>query len=266
MRTGGYRFVRLGCLVALWLVCQGTGSAAPSEMEMNGIVTVPGDKRVFIKTQDAAGREINYMLVEGQSRGGIKLLSVDMNNNVAVFDNHGTSQILKICPTPELTAISATSQIQRMASSFSQPLAATDKTLAATDKTPSQASTAANPSNATGERLNSGYAPVAVIGGNSSTASGSAPPDTTTGANPANETAAETPSASASSSPGNNTSWWYTGSQDIEQARLETADAVRQGVLPPYPLTPLTPPGTPPELIGPGQAYFNHFTKQYRSN
>ena len=45
-------------------------------------------------------------------------------------------------------------------------------------------------------------------------------------------------------------------SKEFEQLRIQTADAVLSGVDEPLPLTPLTPAGTPAELIGPDQAWF----------
>jgi hypothetical protein len=50
--------------------------------------------------------------------------------------------------------------------------------------------------------------------------------------------------------------FWVRASQEFEQLRIQTADAVRSGVDEPIPLTPLTPAGTPAELIGPDQAWF----------
>jgi len=58
-------------------------------------------------------------------------------------------------------------------------------------------------------------------------------------------------------------SWWYTGAQEMEAARLATAAAVRRGEAEPFPLTPLTPVGTPAELISAEQRYFNHFVPQF---
>ena len=58
-------------------------------------------------------------------------------------------------------------------------------------------------------------------------------------------------------------SWWYRGSQQMEAARVATAAVVGRGELPAYPLTPLTPPGTPAVLIGSDQLYFNHFVRQF---
>jgi hypothetical protein len=204
------------------------------------------------------------MLVEGQSRGGVKLLSVDTKNAVAKFDNHGTLQVVRICSTPELTVVAALKN-QAGAPSPAHPAAAMAKA-------PGQAPTAGS-SSAGAEGFNPGFLPIAVSSRNSSTASGggatgatagTAVTDTTTvgttvtGIETANGSTAGTPATSDPLSWAKST-WWYTGSQDVEQARAETADAVHSGALPPYPLTPLTPPGTPPELIGPGQAFFNHF-------
>ena len=50
--------------------------------------------------------------------------------------------------------------------------------------------------------------------------------------------------------------FWMKASKEFEQLRIQTADAVRSGVNEPIPLTPLTPAGTPAELIGPDQAWF----------
>jgi hypothetical protein len=259
------RFLRLACMFMLMTAGHGWGSVTPWEIEVKGIVTVLDDRRVFITTHDPAGGEKSYILAEEQSRDGIKLLSVDIKNNVAQFDNHGTLQVLRICSTPELTTVSAASQTT--AASLTRP--------AAMGGTPAQTSTAANSSNETVEGFNSGFATVVAStasskntstgSGNASASSGNASTDAATGANPANGSTTGASSTSGSSSSEINT-WWYGGSQDIERARLETEDAVRQGVLPPYPLTPLTPPGTPTELIGPGQAFFNHFNPQYRVN
>jgi len=277
MKMGGCQFVRIACLFMLVLAGHGRGSVTPWKIEVKGIAAILDDRRVFIATQDPAGVEKNHVLVEGQSCGGIKLLSVDVKNSVAKFDNHGTLQFLRICSTPELTMASAASRNQTATASLARP--------AAMAGTPVQASTAANSSKETVEGFNSGFATVAASAAsgkdssskNSSTDSGNTSTDTTTstgtitrkeaatGMDTANGSAKETSSLSASSSSEIN-SWWYTGSQDIEQARLETEDAVRQGILPAYPLTPLTPRGTPPELIGAGQAFFNHFATPYRVN
>jgi hypothetical protein len=242
---------------------------------MNGIVTVLGDKRVIIRTHDASGAEMSYMLVEGQSRGGIKLLSVDTKNGVAKFDNHGALQVVRICSTPELTVAAAALKNQVSAPSPAHPAAAVDRA-------PAPAPTAAS-SAAGAEEFNPGYLPVAASGRNSPAASGGGTTDTTPGTGTAGTAATETTTVGMTtagtgtandSSAGTSTAsdplawakntWWYTGSQDIEQARTETADAVRNGALPAYPLTPLTPAATPADLIGPGQAFFNHFAPVYR--
>lgn len=251
------QFLRLACLFMLMTAGHGWGSVTPWEIEVKGIVTVLDDRRVFITTHDPAGGEKSYMLAEGQSCGGITLLSVDVKNNAAQFDNHGTLQVLRICSTPELAVTSVSSQNQTAAASLVRP--------AAMGGTPAQASTTANSSNETVEGFNSDFATVVAStasskntstgSGNASANSGNASTDVATGA-----------SSTSGSSSSEINAWWYGGSQDIERARLETEDAVRQGALPPYPLTPLTPPGTPTELIGPGQAFFNHFNPQYRVN
>ncbi len=50
--------------------------------------------------------------------------------------------------------------------------------------------------------------------------------------------------------------FWVRASQEFEQLRIQTADLVLSGVDEPIPLTPLTPAGTPAELIGPDRAWF----------
>jgi hypothetical protein len=51
---------------------------------------------------------------------------------------------------------------------------------------------------------------------------------------------------------------WYQESASIEQNRLETAQSVLAGEMTPWPRTPLTPAGTPANLIA-GETFFaNH--------
>ena len=50
---------------------------------------------------------------------------------------------------------------------------------------------------------------------------------------------------------------WYQESVSIEQSRLETAQSVLAGEMTPWPRTPLTPAGTPANLIA-GETFFSN--------
>ena len=202
---------------------------APPEIFFNGIFTLFGDHRVLFKTHSGGPEEKSFMLAEGEARDGIRLLAVDIHAGIAQFDNHGVIQKISICPTPDLgTAASAT--ITAGQKSFSG--AASAPAVAAGE--PGSFS-AANGIDATAQAAEK-------AGADFSTGRTSQP---------------------VSKQDATQNTWWYRGSQQMEAARVATAAAVQRGELPAYPLTPLTPPGTPAVLIGSDQLYFNHFVRQF---
>jgi hypothetical protein len=208
---------------------------APPEIFFNGIFTLFGDHRVLFKTHSGDPEEKSFMLAEGEARDGIRLLAVDIHASIAQFDNHGVIQKISICPTPDLvTAASAT--ITAGQKSFSGASSATAVAAGGPDSF-SPATSAASSFSAA-----NGIDAAAQTGADASAGQTDKP---------------------VSKKDATQNTWWYRGSQQMEAARVATAAVVGRGELPAYPLTPLTPPGTPAVLIGSDQLYFNHFVRQF---
>lgn len=212
---------------------------APPEIFFNGIFTLFGDHRVLFKTHSGDPEEKSFMLAEGEARDGIRLLAVDIHAGIAQFDNHGVIQKISICPTPDLvTAASAT--ITAGQKSFS--------------------GAASSPAVAAGEP--GSFSPTTAAASSFSAANGIAAAAQTAKKTGADASVGQTGQTVSEKAAAQN-SWWYRGSQQMEAARVATAAAVQRGELPAYPLTPLTPSGTPAVLIGSDQLYFNHFVRQF---
>ena len=221
------------CLLALACLAR---AGQPPEIFFNGLVTLFGDKRVLFKTDAGTAAEQSFFLAEGESRLGIRLISVDTASATALFDNHGTLQKISICPTPHPAAATVANGQGRQSN---PPSAAGAGGFAG------QSDSISASSDPAGQSVNETFS-----GGGSA---GKSP----TGSAESNTSSGQDQPASPQNS------WWYRGAQQMEAARLATADAVQRGELPPYPLTPLTPPGTATALIGPDRLYFNHFERQF---
>jgi hypothetical protein len=212
---------------------------APPEIFFNGIFTLFGDHRVLFKTHSGNPEEKSFMLAEGEARDGIRLLAVDIHAGIAQFDNHGVIQKISICPTPDLGP-AANATITAGQKSFSGASSAT--AVAAGEPGLFSPATAAASSFSAANGIDATAQAAEKAGADFSTGRTSQP---------------------VSKQDATQNTWWYRGSQQMEAARVATAAAVERGELPAYPLTPLTPPGTPAVLIGSDQLYFNHFVRQF---
>ena len=85
----------------LALVCL-AGAQTPPAILVNGVISILGDRRVAFTTDPGTATAKDFMLAEGESRLGIRLVSVDIRSATAIFDNHGTRQKISICATPNL--------------------------------------------------------------------------------------------------------------------------------------------------------------------
>ena len=251
--------MKLHALVATGLLIMGFNASAadstappaptPAAVVLDGIMNLQGDKWAFFKVNFSGGvPDAEFMLAEGQARFGIQLVAINPQSRTAVIRNQDRTQTLSICQTPALLAgtVSGVPAAAGSGDGFSaagRVSASNEETLAA------EASRFAHPVNAAGW----GGKPNAATGNsgnNSTSANDSGTASTGSGAN----TAAD----------GSNTTherlyqWWVNDAQKIEQARMETAQRVLAGEWPPYPLTPLTPAGTPPQLIGPDSLFMEH--------
>jgi len=243
----------------------------PPEIILNGIMTAFGDRSALFKVKppQAAGKQF-YLLSEGERAGGIELLSVDVKASTIKVRNQGVIQIIALCQPPRLLSISGAAAPAGNGG-INRPdnqgfLSGNGQTVEG--KTPGAL---------VGQFSQSGYVWSAGIPGLPATKSSANNNDNTGSQNPrtANSSTTDfgtansgtTDSGAADSSPTDSGGvadpgiqevepFWVRASKEFEQLRIQTADAVRSGVDEPIPLTPLTPAGTPAELIGPDRAWF----------
>ena len=240
-----------GAVVILTAGASGPKLSPPDAVILNGVIEIFGNKRAFFqKPGPNPSSAQTFSLAEGESADGIHLLSVSFTQESVMINNHGHVQNIHICAAPVLLAAArmrnmgnpapqtkskATIPAQSGAgadSSTDNPGANGDVVFNADSSGFRGGGMAVNPNEKNPGSSNPSSSPVA---GNDNPASGS--PASGNGSN---------------SNPTDNQQyvWWYAEAQKIEKTRLETASRVMAGEWPPEPLTPLTPPGTPAQLIG----------------
>lgn len=225
---------------------------SPPEITLNGLTTILGDKLAMFRTSGPEG-EKSYLIAEGEQQDGIAVLSVNVQTGVVKVNNHGLVQTISICSTPALvsSAAGAASGAAAAKPGGKSPGAMSVANLPApAGETQPSAGDTASPSGV-----------VLATGGSHS--DGSASGNSQTGGSQTGGSQQAGGSPSAASGSGNITDyavqgyhWWIQEAQKVEQARSATAQQVLDGSIPPYPLTPLTPAGTPAPLIGSGKIFF----------
>jgi hypothetical protein len=222
----------------------------PPEITLNGIMTIFGDKRALFKMRTQSGEEKSFILSEGQRDGDIELLSVDIKQNTITVNNRGVIQTVAICKAPVLPMIenpvAANGGVNQAANDNSKNSGNPDQMSAPEFQNVNGQPTTFQP----GYQAGLAGSKAASSTDKGTTANGAAANgnQNSDGSNP----------ASANFSTPKMDPWWIRGSKMVEQARLDSADAVLHGTADPQPLTPLTPPGTPANLIGPSQLFFEH--------
>ena len=222
----------------------------PLSITLTGVTTVLGDRRALFKTPSTGvvGWK-QHMLVEGQSEDEIKLLAIDVPMGTARFINHGVLQIVAICKTPSLAVGifsglgEAPSTVAANGVRFNNNFQSARQPVESPDGSPFVRGGAGRGGAATGAAANAGTP------GSSSPGSGASISTPGWGAATVDTFALD-----------GTEPWWLAGSKLTEQARLRSAADVQAGLADPQPLTPLTPPGTPADLVGPDQAYFIHWS------
>jgi hypothetical protein len=207
----------------------------PPAITLNGLMTIFGDKRALFKVRAQSGEEKSCILSEGQRDEDIELLSVDMKKDTITVNNHGIIQKIAICKTAILPMIE-----NKVAANGGINPAANDNSKFSSNATQTPAPEVQN-ANGQPAAFQSGYQ---VGAANSKTASSA-----DNGA---------TANDNQNSSAPQIDPWWVRGSKMVEQSRVQSADAVLNGTASPLPLTPLTPPGTPANLISSEQMFFDH--------
>jgi hypothetical protein len=222
-----------GLLAQAEMASAQAAETVPSNIILNGTMTILGDKRAFFKAAFADGAPpVDFMLAEGEGKFGLQLLAVDPQLKKVTVREQGFIRTLAICATPKLIALQTTNgtTINWVIPAANEPAIAAS----------------ANPGNNTnGVAVNNG-----VSGGFAKNPASAAGTDT-----------GDSPNNASDPDPAPQThlyQWWVKEAEKIERARVETASRVMAGEWQPYPLTPLTPPGTPAPLISDGSAFMDH--------
>jgi hypothetical protein len=250
---------RLAAGLVVWVAsveAQAT-QPVPAAIVLNGITTILGDNRACFRVIFTGGlREEDLMLAEGQSRYGIQLLAVDTKLNTVIISNQGLSRTVPICKTPTLLAgaVSGTGDISAAKAGVRN----------------GSGTTSSSAGQASGSEIQPGDDGQTARPGSASSLSGSSPGNPQPGSSSNNHDAsgnntsgaidpgssAVTGSASANDNAILDYHWWAKEAQKIELAREATAQQVMDGTVQPFPLTPLTPPATPAQLVGTNKVYF----------
>lgn len=230
----------------------------PAVIEVNGLADVFGNKVVIFKLDN--GSE-NILLSEGHQRDGVRLLDLDPATATARFDNRGTIQAIHI--SNAVLAPAATATVANGGQFSAEAVRARLNNEAGS--LPADESAAGM---AAGNLGSAGYA----FGGGAAAAPA---PNPTTGGSDAAGTQIGTPDVGSPSSTSGlgskqdeawKKSWQYRDAQNVEAARARDAAAIMAGIAEPYPLTPLTPPGTPAQLVSADTLYFpNKDNFKYRT-
>ena len=234
MMRRSFTFITLWLMTGLWVdaaspVVSGA-SNPPRAVELIGMAAILGDNRaIFVFNQPMPSSPRSFMLVEGESRFGIRLLAVDAASGCVRIENGGRKQSLRICTAPTL-----------LSDSSGRGDLADDEMKAGNPGWGTLPETG-NGSTANGNRSSSNQ--------NSNSGSNSAP-----GQSPVSNSNGVDP---ATAPKDQSNAEWYQESLSIEQSRLETAQSVLAGEMTPWPRTPLTPAGTPANLIS-GETFFSN--------
>ena len=236
-----------GTIVA---IAQETGPV-PSGIVLDGVTSILGDNRACFKVTFADGApEVDFMLVEGQARYGIKLLAVDTQLNAVTIRNQGRIQAIPICKTPTLrsTTTAGVNGSVRSGNHDNQGTGFTGNVEAQGNEIQS----AANGQFPQGYAIGAGRSQNGASGNNNNSSGNT---DNTVSVNNSSD---DSSTGADNTTQGQLYQWWVKEAEKIERARTETASRVTAGEWPPYPLTPLTPSGTSPQLIGTGSLFMEH--------
>jgi len=231
----------------------------PAAIVLDGITSLLGDNRACFKVLFTGGlREADFMMAEGQTRYGIRLLAVNTSSNTVTISNQGLTRVIPICKTPTLLA-GATAGGDDSASanqggnhvgtaSAGKAPAPGNLTRPGSDGSLTQTGYAQGPGRASGNDLPNN--PTGDANGSRNASGGS------DGNGTADVNSGTIGSTGTGDNPVQEYHWWTKEAEKVEAAREATAQQVMDGSLQPYPLTPLTPPGTPASLVGTNSVFF----------
>src|SRR5665213_1279450 len=204
-------------------------SPAADAITLNGIASLFGQNSAFLVLyQPAQTQPITFTLSQGEARFGIKLIAVDMTNHRVQIEKDGLKEYLRLTPAPNLSEAGILAQVT-YANSKMSPEAQAEVLRFLSQNEEVKKIQAGNPS---------------IASANSRSLNSSS-------IDPASNSASQ-------SSTDYTQAGWYQDSLNIEQNRVATARQVLDGEMSPWPLTPLTPTGTPAVLVGKDTLYSSH--------
>ncbi|MEI8288651.1 MAG: hypothetical protein WCH99_04215 [Verrucomicrobiota bacterium] len=208
-------------------------ASAAGLVELNGIVCLFGGKTaLLVLSREAEAKPTSFMLSEGESQFGIKLLAVDVARQRVLIEQFGLKQYLRICSAPNLT-ISADGETGAEAGGFRLSGEKAVEEFLASEVVQRIKS---------GDYVWNGRA----SGGNQNTQAAD---------NADNPAAASTATAQKDTAQKDTAQkdytkeYWYQDCLATEECRIRYAKEVLAGEMTPLPRTPLTPPGTPGKLM-----------------
>ena len=255
--------MKAACLLPLLLLLSSAASDFADTVQLNGITSLFGEKLAFLVVeQPGQNQPVSFILSEGQSQFGIKLLAVDIANCRVKIEQSGQMQSVRLCSAP-IVAMPMAMAMAEDAGRYPVPRQPTPQEqlqiqnfLNGDQDVPKIVSGnpiylgAASPGNTGATKPGAAPGGAGASGGSDSTVvnNGSADPGTAQSDSAPDNSASDT---SNSSKTDYTKQFWYMTSMNIERNRLATANQVASGTMDPLPRTPLTPAGTPPALVGP---------------
>ena len=219
-------------LSASLLLAGGFPASAASSVELNGIVCLFGGKSaILVLSRETEANPTSFMLSEGESQFGIKLLAVDAARQRVLIEQSGLKQYLKICYAPNLTTpANGETGVETGGLRLLEEKAVAD--FLASEVV---------------QRIKAGdYVWYGRTSGGNQTAEA---------ANTADNSA---PASSSRTQKDYTKENWYQDCLGIEESRINYAKEILAGEIPPLPRTPLTPPGTPGKLMDREILYSSH--------
>jgi|GEM_PF-1816848 len=240
----------VGLLACSWSMF--AGEPAP-EITFNGVTTIFGDARALFKVREANGAEKFYFLSAGQRDGEVELIAFDVEAKKITVRDGNAIQTLRLYDAPE---VSASAVSNGNGSKKKSPAKHFTRSDSSNGISPDVATSGSDQENSSGEST-SNHPEAGEAATDSSDPKNSASPDEVNHSDADNQTslsdadentsAAQNDDSPVDARTGKIDPLWV--SRQVEAARIRMADAVRSGQLQPFPSTPLTPAGTPADLI-----------------
>ena len=216
-------------------------AAAAYSVELNGIVNLFSHKMaLLVLGRGEDNKPASFTLSEGESQFGIKLLAVDVAGQRVQIERHGKISYLRLSGAPNITADPA---VETAVKPISQPV-------------PGELSVEAYLASEEVRRVQAGNPIYKFTSAESSRKKNDA--NRSDDSNPGNGSKNSSSSAATTGAGDFTKELWYQDSLIMEQQRAATVADVLAGRKSPLPRTPLTPPGTPGQLLDRETIYSDH--------